>query len=366
MRCGVLAVDRDQRLVLANRVALEILTIERPPAAGTPVREALVRHPELVRLFGECFDMRTLPNRAELELEPGKSIGFTMSFVPGAGDRPRGAALFFKDLTHIEHRAEQERLRDRLAALGEMAASMAHEIRNPLTSIGVSCSLLERRLAAAGAADERSRDLLGKIAAEVRRLNERVTSSLEYVKPVTLDLDVAPLPPVLEEALAVARQRAGGAGVEVVRSWPADLPPMLMDRARLRQVFENLFLNAFEATGERGTIRVEAGVRPVEGVASAPDPEGPGAGDPFQRFDRLVEVRVSDTGPGLDEARRSRIFHPFYTTKKQGSGVGLATAKKIVTSHRGRIDVDDAPEGGARFTVRLPVVPDAPGRREIR
>jgi len=356
MRCGILAVDREGRLVLLNELGAQILGIEEAPPRGAPLGEVLVEHPELARVLLDSFTMSSLPNRAELDLKPGhaegRTIGFTVSMVPGETDQPLGAAVFFKDLTRIEHKEEQERLRDRLAALGQMAASMAHEIRNPLASIDVSCSLLKRRLGA----DEKARDLLGKITAEVRRLNETVNSSLEFVRPVSLNLRYHELNPLLEEAIAVALGRRGRQGVRVVRRLAGGIQAFLMDRDRLRQVFENLVLNALEAVGEQGLVTVESNVLPVSCPGSVPygQPE-PRVRDPWQQFEHFAVVRIADTGPGIAEKKRDKIFFPFYTTKQQGSGVGLSMAKKIVNSHRGLIDVTGTPEGGALFTVRLPM-----------
>ena len=292
-------------------------------------------------------------DRAEMELEHvAKSIGFTVSLVQGPDGSPAGAAMFFKDLTPIERKAEQERLKDRLAALGQMAASMAHEIRNPLASIEVTCKLLERRLRG----DTGCRDLLEKITSEVRRLNGSVDSCLQYVRPVSPSLSPAHLAAMLEEAIVVAEGRQGKPGIEIRRLFDDDVPVLLMDRELLRQVFVNLLLNALEAVGESGSVTVRAGREPAPEAASIPyDPSGP-ARDPWAEARYCAVVRIADTGPGIPAEERDRIFQPFFTTKKHGSGVGLAVAKKIVGSHRGLIDVDGVPGGGAEIVVRLPIV----------
>jgi len=350
MRCGVLTVDRDARLVLINEPATHILDLARAPSAGTPIAEALAGHPQLARVLGDAFTVATLPNRAEIDLaRPGggtKTIGFTLSMVPGSGGRPAGAAAFFKDLTQIEHKAEQERLRDRLVALGQMAANVAHEIRNPLASIEVTCALLKRRLPEAPEAAE----LIDKVLTEVRRLNRTMTSSLEFVRPIALQLGYHALGPVLDEALAVATDRCPAPGVRVLRA-PVAVPPFLMDRAQLRQVFENLFLNALEAMAGVGELRIETATQ----LAPASGPATPSDGDPWGAAERYAVVRVGDTGPGIPEEHRDRLFFPFFTTKKQGSGVGLPMARKIVDSHRGLLDVESEPGRGAVFIVRIPM-----------
>jgi two-component system nitrogen regulation sensor histidine kinase GlnL len=357
MRCGILTIDRDGRVVMMNEHARGILELDRLPQAGDSVERALSGHPQLAQILRESFSMSSLPNRAEIDLrcrsDRGKTIGFTLSMVPGDDGAPMGAAIFFKDLTYVEHKEEQERLRDRLAALGQMAANLAHEIRNPLASIEVSCSLLKRRV---DSADQGTRDLLDKIIAEVRRLNRTITSSLEFVRPLSLTLAPASLEAVLDEAITVAAGRRGRPGIEIVRRYPTGSGPLLMDRTQLRQVFENLMLNALEAMGETGTLTVECTTAPAPVSASTPyRPAGVRDSDPWQGFERYAVVRVTDTGCGIGEEHLDKLFYPFFTTKKQGSGVGLSMARKIVDSHRGLIDVESRPGAGTTFTVRLPM-----------
>ena len=356
LRCGVLSIDIQGRLMLLNEHARRILELSETPPHGTPLWQALPRHPRLVQALLDSFGMTSLPNRAEMGLGSapggGKSIGFTLSLVRGADGEPCGAAMFFKDLTPIEHKEEQERLKDRLAALGQMAASMAHEIRNPLASIEVSCKLLERRLDD----DPGCRELLEKVRADVKRLNGSIDSCLRYVRPVSPSLSLGDLPSLLDEAIAAARGRCDRSGVEIRHRVSGRIPAFLMDRELMRQVFFNLIVNALEAVGDSGRVTVEAECVDAPAAASIPYRPAGAAGDPWGEVRQLVVVRVSDDGPGICEEDRDRIFQPFFTTKEQGSGVGLAVAKKIVGSHRGMIDVTSTLGEGTEIAVRLPMV----------
>jgi signal transduction histidine kinase len=357
MRCGILTIDREGRLLMLNEPARLILELQEAPRAGTRIEDALRAHPQLARVLRESFTMSSLPNRAEIELQsedgPGKTIGFTVSLVRKRSEEPLGAAVFFKDLTHVEHKEEQDRLRDRLAALGQMAANLAHEIRNPLAAIEVSCSLLKRRLPP----DAGGRDLLDKIIGEVRRLNRTITSSLEFVRPLSLALAPSDIGPVLEEALVTAQGRRGRAGIRIERRYEAAAIPFLMDRGQLRQVFENLFLNAMEAMGEAGVLRVETSITRAPAAPTIPyRPEGSERPEAADSFDRFLVIRVRDTGAGIAEEHLDKLFYPFFTTKKQGSGVGLSMARKIIDSHHGLIDVESRPGAGAEFIVRLPMI----------
>lgn len=350
MRCGILSVDRAGKVVMLNEPAREALELEPIVAIGRPVADVLHEHPHLAQTLLDSFTMSSLPNRAEIEIrlpDGGiRTLGFTVSMVPDAEGDPIGASMFFKDLTQVEQREEQERLRDRLAALGQMSASLAHEIRNPLASIEVTCSLLKRRMN--GESDDR--DLVDKIISEVRRLNRTISSSLEFVRPLSLSLGVHRLAPVLDEALAVARSRSGGEGIEIRCTVDPAMPPFRFDRGQLRQVFENLLLNAMEAMEQGGRLTIAAGAEPSPG--HEPDPND------------LAVVTIEDSGCGIADEHLDKLFYPFFTTKPQGSGVGLSMARKIVVSHGGVLDVASSDRRGSVFTVRLPMAgtPEDPHR----
>ncbi|MBD3868899.1 MAG: hypothetical protein IFK94_12295 [Acidobacteria bacterium] len=361
MRCGVLTINRSGCLMLINEPAVQILEIPAPSGNLLPIATALARHPQLARLLRDSFQMSSLPNRAEIDLEFGngrrKTVGLTLSMVADQDGENRGAAVFFKDLTNVEHKEEKERLKDRLASLGQMAANLAHEIRNPLASIEVTCSLLKRRL------NERPEEinLLEKIVAEVRRLNGTITSSLEFARPLELNLSSQSLHTVLDEAVTVALGRRGTPEITVETACESMLPPFLMDRAQLRHVFENLFLNALEAMGDEGRLSIDVTSVPAPASAMTPyEPNGPGTTDPWSSFEEFAVVRVSDTGPGISTENMEKMFYPFFTTKKQGSGVGLSMARKVVDRHRGLLDVESEPGKGAVFIVRLPMVVNKP------
>ena len=180
MTCGVLTIDRQGRITTLNDHARAILDLEGKDVVGLPCREALAHCPRVAEVLLESFHMSSPPSRAELELRSAdhhrRSLGFSISMIEGEGGGPvEGAALFFKDLTKVEEQEERERLRDRLAALGEMAAQMAHEIRNPLTSIEVSAALMKRRLASKG----EKTDLLEKLAADAARIEATIAGCLD-------------------------------------------------------------------------------------------------------------------------------------------------------------------------------------------
>ena len=213
MRNGVLAIDRSGRLVLINDEACRIFGL---PAdvdyLGQPYGEVFRQHPDIVRVLGGVFEMSALPNRAELRLKStGKVIGYTLSLIRDDHEETIGAALFFKDLTHVEQIEERERLRDRLAALGEMAAAMAHEIKNPLAGIEVMAGLLRRQLTDKNDAQA----LVADIINEAKMANAIVQEMLEFVRPVRLQLDRASIAEALTSAVTMADGKARRGDIQV-------------------------------------------------------------------------------------------------------------------------------------------------------
>ena len=337
MRNGVLAIDRDGQVVLINEEACRILDLPgQAEGVGRHFSDLLREHHDVVRILAGAFDLSTLPNRAELRLKPsGKVIGYTLSLVRDERQRVYGAALFFKDLTLVEQVEERERLRDRLAALGEMAATIAHEVKNPLASIEVMAGLLRRQL------PERAdlRGLLTDIISEAKMANAIVVEVLEFVRPIRLQVDRTTLAKVVEDAIPMAERKVARGDTLIDVTIPDDLPEIHGDHHQLCQVVTNLLINALEALGGRGAVRVRARLVPE-------DPAGTPAS---------VELSISDDGPGIPAEITDRIFNPFFTTKPQGSGLGLAIVRKIVDAHDGRIDVATAAGRGTTFTFSLPV-----------
>ncbi|HEY0285338.1 MAG TPA: histidine kinase dimerization/phospho-acceptor domain-containing protein, partial [Vicinamibacterales bacterium] len=174
MRNGVLAITRDGNVAEINGEAARIFQIKRSPhIVGRHFSRVLAKHPDMVRVLHSAFELSHLPNRAELRLKTtGKVIGYTLSHVRDEHGRSTGIALFFKDLTKVEQLEERERLRDRLVALGEMAAAIAHEVKNPLAGIEVMAGLLKRQASVADSPDAQS--LLNDIINEAKMANQIV------------------------------------------------------------------------------------------------------------------------------------------------------------------------------------------------
>lgn len=346
MRNGVLAIDREGRIVLINHEACRIFGLQPGRInIGRPYPDLLREHPDMVRILGGAFEMTSLPNRAEIRLKStDKVIGYTLSLVRDDEDQVVGAALFFKDLTHVEQMEERERLRDRLAAVGEMATAVAHEIKNPLAGIEIMAGLLRRQ------APDRPevQSLVSDIINEAKMANAIVQEVLDFVRPVRLQLDQTVLREALQNAITMADAKAQRGNIVVDMDVPDSLPPIQGDQHQLTQVFANLLTNAYEALEGRGAVSLAARlVETSEDGALLPDGNTPVP---------TVVVDVTDTGPGVPADVADKMFNPFFTTKSQGSGLGLAIVRKIVDAHEGRIDVTSVPSRGTTFRVTLPLV----------
>ncbi len=337
MRNGVIAIVRDGRVVTINAEACRILGIDSSTTAvGRGIADVLKDHPDLLRVFAGAFELHHLPNRAELRLKPsGAVIGYTLSLVRDERGRTRGATLFFKDLTLVERAEERERLRDRLAALGEMAATIAHEVKNPLASIEVMAGLLRRQMHDR----QDAQAMLGEIINEAKMANAIVLEVLDFVRPIRLQVDPTSVAQVVQDAIIVADRKLTKRATALSLDIPADLPKIQGDHQQLCQVVTNLIINACEAQACGGSVHIRAVARPATGA------EQPAT----------VTLCVSDDGPGIAAEIRDRIFNPFFTTKPQGSGLGLAIVRKIIDAHEGRIDVASEAGQGTTFTVTLPV-----------
>ena len=263
-------------------------------------------------------------------------VGLFFIVVLGGAGAFIGLAFFWnKSLSRqVELKTEElieshERLlrSERFAAVGEAAAYVSHEIKNPLMVIGGLANQVERRLPGDPAAQEK----LHIIQNEVKRLESFLGELRDFLRPAQPSMQEINLNQVIREEVALMEDAIQEKGVSLVARLDPDLPPIEADPNHLKQVLLNLLKNALEATEEKGTILISSGAK-----------------------DAQVWFSVQDTGKGMSEDVQEKIFHPFYTTKDKGTGLGLAVINKIVTDHHGTITVDSVAGSGSTFTVRLP------------
>lgn len=356
LRCGILSVDLQRRITAINEIAIRIFELDLQDYVGLDVEAVLSEQQQLLQTLNDAYQMKNLPSRAELDLRfrDGKSrtVGYTISFTKNDEGIVDGVSLFFKDLTLVEQLNEQEKLKDRLAALGQMAAGLAHEIRNPLAAIELTASLIKRKLTEQPVHQAQ----LESIQSEVRKLNKIVTDCLEYVRPVKVSQEKVNLKSLLEESLGNAFSTVDRDGIEVVKDYQ-ETPPVPIDYAQMKQVFVNIMVNALQALGQQGKLQIGCGPSVLFQRAGS-SVRGKVSEKNLSRQVDLAPyawVRVEDNGQGIPEEVLSKIFYPFFTTKEKGSGIGLAIAQKIVDSHHGSIDVESEVGRGTVFTIKLPL-----------
>lgn len=253
----------------------------------------------------------------------------------------RLAAQFDRMTEAIRERDERllaARQSEKLAALGRMAAHVSHEVRNPLSAIGLNAELLEeevRRLDDPATALA----LVGAVTREVERLTRVTESYLRLARIPHPEKSPADPAVLVRETVAFGRAEAEAGGVTVEVEAPDAIPPIAIDADQIRQVIGNLLRNALEAVAGRDERCVRIAVRDASDA---------------------VEIVVEDTGPGIPEPARQRLFEPFFTTKPKGTGIGLAGSRQIALGHQGTLTLDPGPSAGARFRLRLPRLPAAP------
>jgi signal transduction histidine kinase len=225
---------------------------------------------------------------------------------------------------------ENVRRSDRLAALGQLSAGLAHELRNPLGTIRASAEMLAKQVSAE---NEVAREVAGFIATEVDRTNSLVTRFLQFARPLELRRDKADLAQMLDRAITVAEREV--TGVAIYRNYAPEIPPFPFDAELMEHVFYNLIVNAAQASRAGGAVTVKSRVN-----------------------GNTAEIAVIDRGSGIDEATLKNIFNPFFTTKPTGVGLGLAIVAKIIDQHGGKIAVDSRPGEGSIFCVSLPMSPN--------
>jgi two-component system sensor histidine kinase PilS (NtrC family) len=339
IRClssGLVTIDAEGVVTAFNEAAAEITGFQARAAMGRPV-EAIA--PEIADLVVRAAGKAGL--RREVIVVRHRSgdrvLGVSVSPLTNHRDQPVGHIVNFSDLTELRRMEAQVQRAERLAAVGQMAAGVAHEIRNPLASISGSIELLRMT----PTIDPESDALMNIVLREVDRLNGLITELLDYARPRERVLTPIDLGVVLDETLRVFAQDRSYAHVSATYLPEAGDVEVQADPAQIRQVVWNLLRNAADAMPGGGAIKVS-----LRRVAAEPG-EAPGA-------PRLTEFVVEDSGKGMSEEEQERLFEPFFTTKTHGTGLGLATVHRIVSEHGGHILVESEVGRGTRMRIRLP------------
>ncbi len=344
---GLITIDRQGSVTRANPPACEILGMSASDLVGRLLAPAVgTDRCELAECVLQVAAGGSTVNRGEITIKRADCevpLGITVNYLEDEENEVAGAVAIFTDLTEVRRMQESIRKAERLAGLGQLAASIAHEIRNPLGSIRGSVEILASELELVG----HQAQLFDLVLKESGRINTIINDFLTFSRmrspaPRRVECDQ-----FLTEVALQIRQHVTNHGGSVILEHEAESTDLAVsaDPEQLVQVILNLALNACEAMQYAGRLTIDA---------RASD------------NGRWCEFRVTDTGPGIDAETSEEVFTPFFTTKTGGTGLGLPMVARIVDSHGGTVEIDNAPDGGARFTVRLPfaaaeTMAEAPG-----
>ena len=336
MTNGVLTTDNRGRVITYNYMAERITGKKLSEVMGKTCEEVWGKRGAVTLAVEKTLADRPLTNFETGIASPERGlvpVSFSSTVLRDGQGKKMGALLSIQDLSEMKELEDKIRRADKLTALATMAAGMAHEIKNPLSSMKVFAQLLPLKID-----DPEYRKKLGEILPrEIDRIDRIVESLLGFARSTSPTFEKMKITEVLEENLKYFEDKANNAGVKIKKSY-ADLPAIEVDRGQISQVFSNLILNAIQAMPEGGELSVE----------TLP---GKMVDDVLQN----IKVRVSDSGHGITEEMQKKLFDPFFTTKYGGTGLGLTITHSIVDGHRGFIDVHSKLGKGTNFTVTLPV-----------
>lgn len=347
MSDGVLAVDRGGKVAFANGPARYLLGIpDGSLVDGVPFGSLLdaKRHEPL---YSALSGLVSISEDAQFTARDGKPVWVSVEtcVLRGEEGEPRGIVAILDDITLRRELASMTARADRLSAIQELAAGMAHEIRNPLASMRGAIQELSDVLSLSG--DDRK--LMEIILRESDRLNRIVSDFLEYARTRPLSPTRVDLVRLLDEVATLLRKRKEEKKIEIVTDLPAGLE-CEADAELLRQVFLNLGINAIEATPDGGKVTLRGLAAPGRRSAIA----GIGVRAPQPPLEDGFRIEVVDTGSGMDADTKARAGNPFFTTKPRGTGLGLAIVHRLVQAHRGGVEIESAPGRGTRISVWLP------------
>lgn len=330
---GIVVLEGRGNISYANRAAEKLLGFSAEQSKGQFIG-CYLREIEWNRVLDLDVDEWSRLVSREIEITYPEHRFLDFYIVPLRVVKPgeKGAVLILRDVTRERESESRTIESERLQAITLLAAGVAHEIGNPLNSLTIHLQLLDRELAGEGALDrEAMKELVGVARREVERLDQIITQFLRALRPSRPALERASLREILEEALGFLRHEIKDRDVLVEVDVPDDLPTALVDRAQIKQACFNVIRNAIQAMSHGGVLRIT-----------------------LSSDDRFVILAFTDTGPGIPADDLGAIFEPYFTTKSDGTGLGLMIVQRIVRDHGGEIEVHSEPNTGTTFTLYLP------------
>jgi PAS domain S-box-containing protein len=330
---GLIVLDGHGRITYANRAAESMLGFSAAAAEGVSISRYL---PDIE--WKQVFDLdeqewsRLVSREIEITYPSHRFLDFYIVPLALVDQQEKGAVMILRDITRERHNETATLESERLNAITLLAAGVAHEIGNPLNSLTIHLQLLNRELQHLKAEDRAPLgELLGVAQREVERLDQIITQFLRALRPSQPHLEPTDLNALLQETLLFLKQEIRDRDVLVEVEAANDLPAAQVDRGQMKQAYFNIIRNAIQVMPNGGLLKVNVGFN-----------------------DRFVFVSFKDTGPGIAADDIGSIFEPYFTTKSEGSGLGLMIVQRIMRDHGGELEVHSEPNAGATFTLYLP------------
>jgi PAS domain S-box-containing protein len=325
---GLILCTRDSRVVLVSSSAGRFVGRPRSEILGHLVEEVFTEDSRLGRAVLDAFALQRSQPPREIELENGHRVQIALDFISEGGERI-GALLTMRDAESVRRIENEIELSHRLASIGRLTSGVAHEVKNPINAIVVHLELLREKMREAQPDTQRHMDIISN---EIHRLDRVVQTLIDFNRPVELQLKNADLRRLLEEVMLVTSPAAAQSGVKIVSEFGPEALPVLVDADLVKQALHNVVLNGVQAMPNGGTLRLST-----------------------RRKDSAVLVEVGDEGFGIPPEIRDRIFNLYFTTKKTGSGIGLAMTYRVLQLHHGSLDFETEMGRGTTFRLCLPL-----------
>lgn len=325
---GLILFTRDSRVVLVSSSAERFVGRPRAEILGHTVEDIFKLDGRLGTIVLDAFAAHQSVPQREIELQNGQRVEIALDFISERGERI-GALLTMRDAESVRRIENEIELSHRLASIGRLTSGVAHEVKNPINAIVVHLELLREKMREAQPDTRRHMDIISN---EIHRLDRVVQTLVDFNRPVELRLKNTDLRRVLEEVTQLAAPEAEQNGVSIISQLGADPLPVFIDCDLVKQALDNVVLNGVQAMAQGGTLRVTA-----------------------RRDDKAATVEVRDTGPGIPPEIRDKIFNLYFTTKKTGSGIGLAMTYRVLQMHHGSLDFETQIGSGTTFRLYLPL-----------
>lgn len=344
---GILIINLEGKIIFANRSALDLLNYEYLHLQGKPF-SVLFADPE----EGAYLTNRLIKEKAVLKSHESYFLTGDKNVVPiGITTSPfneiethklTGFIIHFSNISvQLEQRRQLERM-ERLATLGELAAGIAHEIKNPLAGMKAATQVLQESFKP----DDFRSQLVVRILREIDRSNELLSRFFDFTRPRKPVQEFHDIEMLIDGIYLLLAPRFKKKKIRFIKKFVNGLPRVFVDAGQIEQVIMNLFLNALDAMPEGGDLKVVTGIEPQVVLQDGHRPK------------KAVWVKISDTGSGILPENLERIFNPFFTTKSSGIGLGLSISNRLVVENGGKIEVESKPDQGTAFSLYFPVFED--------